>query len=69
MLLNSKSEYNRCAIPRLTTVLGEKEHKEERKLEDEEKKKEESVVWKIRQLKKAHNKERRKEDQNNGDIR
>ena len=27
-ILNSKSEYNRCSIPRLTTKMGEKEIKE-----------------------------------------
>ena len=61
-LLNSKSEYNRCAIPRLTTVLGEKEHRQERKEEDDDKRKEDTVVGKIRQLKKQHSKTRRQKD-------
>ena len=37
-LLNSKSEYNRCSIPRLSTKLGEKEVKENREEEEREKK-------------------------------
>ena len=52
-LLNSRSEYNRCALPRLTTVLGAKDkHRED----EEEKQKEDNVVAKIRQLKKQQSK-------------
>ena len=36
-LLNSKSEYNRCALPRLGTRLGERETKEKGQAETEEK--------------------------------
>ena len=58
-ILNSKSEYNRCALPRITTKLGEKEFnswKEEQLLE---KQKEEEIEKKIRILRKERNKDRR----------
>ena len=42
-ILNSKSEYNRCALPRLTTKIGEKEFKEWRNEKLEEKQKEEEL--------------------------
>ena len=37
LLMNSKAEYNRCTIPRLTAKMGEKEYNKKR---EEEKKKE-----------------------------
>ena len=64
-LLNSKAEYNRCAIPRLTTKIGERLY--ERWQEDgrEEKKKEAILEEKIRNLRRKRNgirKEEIKED-------
>ena len=59
-LLNSKSEYNRCAIPRLITKLGGKELKENREEEEREKKHENMIEMKIRMLRKKNNKGRKK---------
>ena len=59
-LLNSKAEYNRCAIPRLGLKMGRSEVKE-RKLkeeEDAEDKKEETLEKKIWELRRKRNKER-----------
>ena len=39
-ILNSKSEYNRCALPRLTTKLGEKGLDKLEKMRKEEKERE-----------------------------
>ena len=58
-ILNSKSEYNRCALPRLTTRLGEKDFEEWREEKIEEKRKEEELERKIRLLRKERNKERK----------
>ena len=44
ILLNSRSEYNRCAIPRLSSKLGEKEYKEYSAEEKEEEREEREVV-------------------------
>ena len=57
-LLNSRSEFNRSAIPRLSMRLGEKEFSQrvkEEKLEDE---KEENLKSRIRDLRKQRNRER-----------
>ena len=57
ILLNSKAEYNRCALPRLGMKWGDKEYKENR---EEEQNEEEAILeGKIRQMKKDRNKERR----------
>ena len=57
-ILNSRSEYNRCALPRLTTKLGEEEFSAWKKDLIEEKRKEEDLEEKIRHLRKTRNKER-----------
>ena len=57
-LLNSRSEYNRCAVPRLSCKLGDKEYKLFEKELEKDIKKEESQVSKIRELVKARNRER-----------
>ena len=62
-ILNSKSEYNRCALPRLTSKLGEHTYGEEEKRAREEKKKEEEMEERVRVLRKSINVRRRKEDQ------
>ena len=58
-LLNSKAEYNRCAVPRLTTKIGEKDYEKYEKNIEEERKKEEILEGKIRQLRKERNRERK----------
>ena len=50
-LLNSKSEYNRCALPRLTAKLGEVSLKTIEREKREEKEQEEELRKKIRDLK------------------
>ena len=57
-LLNSKSEYNRCAIPRLTLKMGDKEMKITSRQREEEMKKEEDLMAKIRGLRKDRNRKR-----------
>ena len=57
-LLNSKSEFNRCAIPRLTLKMGEREMKEESDRRKEEMKNEEELEEKIRALRKKRNRQR-----------
>ena len=59
-LLNSKAEYNRCALPRLTMKLGEKSVKELEKDLKEEKKKDDLLESKIKDLKRARQKEKAK---------
>ena len=51
-MLNSKAEFNRCAIPRFMLKLGEREMKEEREKQEEDKKKDEALEARIRELKK-----------------
>ena len=55
-LLNSKSEYNRCSIPRLTLKMVDRELKS--KTIEEELLREESIIEKIRYLKKERNRKR-----------
>ena len=57
-ILNSRSEFNRCAIPRLVTKLGDKELKLWRQKDREMQETEERVEEQIRLLRKAKNKER-----------
>ena len=64
ILLNSKSEYNRCALPRISLKLGENEFKARKDEEEEDKKREEDLVNKIKELKKERNKNRRKYPRN-----
>ena len=65
-ILNSKSEYNSCCLPKLVTRIGDKESEIkawEKELE-EEKKIDEKIEEKIRELRKKNNKARlRKETQ------
>jgi hypothetical protein len=55
-LLNSHSEYNRSAIPRLMCKLGDKSYKKYEKEVDNDLEKEEEQVGKIRELVKERNK-------------
>ena len=57
-LMNSKSEYNRCALPRLTSKLGEVELGKWREKDMEEMKHEASIEEKIRSRKKKKSLER-----------
>ena len=58
-ILNSKSEYNRCALPRLTTKIGDKEFTDWRKEKlDEKERKDEELESKIRDLRRTRNKQR-----------
>ena len=57
-ILNSRSEYNRCSLPRLTTQLGESEYKKYSDELAEEKKQDEILEAKIRELRKLRNKAR-----------
>ena len=62
-ILNSKQEYNRCAIPRLATKLGDKlvgVSEEESRLD---RKKEEKLEEEIRKLRKRTNTKRRKAEE------
>ena len=49
-ILNSRSEYNRCSLPRLSTRLGDKEYKKYEKELEEAKQKEESLESRIRDM-------------------
>ena len=57
-LLNSKSEFNRCAIPRLGLKMGDKEFVEKRQETEEEEQQELELEIKIRKLRKEKNKKR-----------
>ena len=60
-ILNSKSEYNWCALPRLSTKLGEEDFEAWRKEKLDEKRKEEDLERKIRMLRKERNRDRKQE--------
>jgi hypothetical protein len=64
-LLNSKSEYNRCALPRLGTKLGERETREKREEVEEEEKREQELEEKIRNLRKERQRLRKNTRQEN----
>ena len=56
-ILNSKSEYNRCALPRLTADMGEKTSSTLEKEKREEREREKELAQEIRNLKlrRSHN--------------
>ena len=58
-LLNSRSEFNRCAVPRLSTKIGDSNFKKYEKDLEAEKEKSEELEEKIRRLRKDRNLERR----------
>ena len=64
-LLNSKAEYNRCAIPRLTTKIGEKLYEKWAKEEKNEKEKDDIIEEKIRNLRRERNRRRRNNPEEN----
>ena len=59
-LLNSRSEYNRCAVPRLMCKLGDNAFKKYEKEIQKDLDKEEEQISKIRQLAKTRNRNRNK---------
>ena len=62
-LLNSKSEYNRCSLPRLSTRMGENEYKKYEKQQELEKRKQEFLESRIRDMRKTRNKNRKSRTQ------
>ena len=58
-LLNSKAEFNRSAVPRLATKIGESQYKKWEKENEKDKEKHEALEEKIRNLRKMRNKGRR----------
>ena len=57
-IMNNKAEYNRCALPRLTTKLGERDLERWREEDRQELEKEASIEEKIRIRKKEKAKRR-----------
>ena len=58
-ILNSKTEYNRCAVPRLTSKLGENLFRKWEEDDREEKRGEEILKERIRKMRKERNRDRR----------
>ena len=58
-LLNSRAEYNRCAVPRLSTKIGDNNYKKFEKEMEKDKEKNSYLESKIRDLRKSRNIERR----------
>ena len=58
-LLNSKGEYDRSAVPRLTSKMGDNQYKKWEEKEEKEKEKNEELENRIRMMRKNRNKERR----------
>ena len=58
-ILNSKSEYNRCFLPRLSTRLGDKEYKKYGQEQEMVRRREESLEMRIRDMRKTRNKSRK----------
>ena len=61
VILNSKSEYNRCALPRLTAKMGEESFSKLEKSKREEKEAEKELEKKIRAVKVLRSQSRRQE--------
>ena len=57
-ILNSRTEFNRCALPRLATRLGEMEMEKWGEELKEEKRREDHIEEKIRQVRKERNRAR-----------
>ena len=58
IVLNSRSEYNRCSLPRLSAQIGDKEYEEYSKELEMEKEQEEKLEQQIKNLRKQRNKAR-----------
>ena len=61
LILNSKSEYNRCALPRLTAKVGEESYGKLEKGKREEKEAEKELEQKIRAIRVKKNQEKKEE--------
>ena len=61
---NSKSEYNRCALPRISLKVGEKDLKERKEEIEEELRKEEEIEEKIKNYQKQQQKRSRRLEDN-----
>ena len=60
-ILNSKSEYNRCALPRLTARIGDENYKKIDSIRRDKKEKEHELERRIRDLKVKQSRNRREE--------
>ena len=65
-ILNSKGEYNRCALPRLGLKIGTREYSKAKESEDKEEERERNIEEKIRMMRKQEGKsaQRRKGKEN-----
>ena len=61
LILNSRSEYNRCALPRLTAKIGEESFSKTEKQKKEEKESERQLEQKIRDIEIKQNLKKKKE--------
>ena len=59
VILNSRSEYNRCALPRLTAKMGDEAYDKIDKIKKDEKLAEAELERKIRDLKRKEGKKRK----------
>ena len=57
-VLNSRTEYNRCSLPRLCTQVGDGEYVRIGKELEQERVEEDKIEYKIRQMRKNRNKAR-----------
>ena len=57
-LLNSKAEFNRCAVPRLALKMGTRNVVEDRMTEDEEDEQEKAILEKIKEMRRLAGKRR-----------
>ena len=57
-LLNSKAEFNRCAVPRLALKMGTRNVVEDRMTEDEEDEQEKAILEKIKKMRRLAGKRR-----------
>ena len=65
IVLNSKSEYNRCALPRLANKIGENDYKKWEKNQSEEKEKDKELEEEIRKMRMKRNKGRQPQPSRN----
>ena len=57
-ILNSRSEYNRCAVPRMATKIGDKDSDQASREKKEDERKKNEIEEKIRKIRKEKNCER-----------
>ena len=56
--MNSKAEFNRCAVPRLALKMGTRNVVEDRMTEDEEDEQEKAILEKIKKMRRLAGKRR-----------